>query len=90
MPARYETEQEVIAASDVDTEVFLALALTLPVCDAGNFLMGRSHAWYAIAQTQYAAIEFALRQGPAKQRRIAANALAMAGYSLDDIQEAMP
>lgn len=74
-------EEAAIRESDIATGRLVALALTLPTVDGRNELFGRSRAWYAIASTQAAAIQFAVER-PMDQREMAARALAMAGHEL--------
>ena len=82
---RYETERTVIAECSVSTEKLVTLALTLTTRDFTNVLWGRSHAWYAVANTQAEARDFIAAHGPDERRRMASSALAMAGYAASDV-----
>ena len=83
---RVSNSRDEIYVSVIPTAHLLGLALTVPTVDGKNELFGRSHAWYSIASTQVAAIEFILAQDdPLKVRHYAAEALARAGYDLADI-----
>jgi hypothetical protein len=86
MTYRTDRTRDEIAGSDLSTEGLAELALRLPVVEGRSDLFGRSHAWYSIASTQTAAIEFALAATEAHRRHFAAQALARAGYELDGIR----
>lgn len=78
--------RDAIIASEVATEQLVTLALTLPTA-GGSELWGRSHAWYAIAHTQPDAQVFmGTVSAETERRRIAAHALALAGYAPRDVR----
>jgi hypothetical protein len=74
-----------IYRSDMPTNRLAAAALTLGTVDGRNELFGRSHAWYSIASTQAAAIEFLMDVTEIRRRRLAATALAKAGYQASQL-----
>jgi hypothetical protein len=76
--------------SQLENPRLLALALTLPTVPGRSELYGRSHAYYAIAASQQAAIEhvmtWAEQGGQHALHVMAARALAAAGYDLAAIK----
>lgn len=80
-----------IYTSDITTIDLLAMALTLPTVPMYSNLHGRSHAFYAIAVTQVKAMAFVLdnRDAKGEPRIMAANALALAGYSRATLKDVL-
>ena len=87
MPSQNEYNRAMIAESEISTARLVELALTLHTREFCNQLYGRSHAWYAIDITQDRARAFLAAHYETDQRRMASNALAMAGWTLRDIMD---
>lgn len=88
MVYRTDITADAVAASAVPTERLVELALSRPTVEGRSELYGRTHAYYSIAASLPAAVEFmGTVSGEAERRRIAARALALAGYELSDIRE---
>lgn len=81
-PGAYE-----IQASDMPTSHLIALAITAPTITGRSELFGRDRAFYAIAHTPVAALEFLLDASEDDRRVICARALALAGYTLPEARE---
>jgi hypothetical protein len=79
---------EEIQTSDMPTSHLIALALTAPTIPGRSELFGRDRAYYSIASTPVATLEFLLDTSDDHDRRVfCARALALAGYSLATARE---
>jgi hypothetical protein len=86
MVYRSDVKCEEIIGSGVATEDLVAQALSRPTVEMLSELYGRTHAFYALGHTLPAAVAFmATVTSDSERRRMAARALAMAGYEVSDL-----